>query len=654
MKALVLLLSAMVLASWFSLFEAYGLTIQVVDLSWGSPSNPEKAIPGDSNVELSVVVANIGNKPVCSLEAEILPKLNRSLPIASWETGKPLKAFLQTQLNPGTMGSLVFRVNVLEDVRPGRYEADLRLSFRECSSTSDVLPTAQTVSSIVLQVYPPPSMRIVRTAWFVDGVERSVGPGSGPAVLRVYLEAPLETSISNVEMRISPPRGFTGKTFYDAYLERIPAGSVFTLEFPLVVAEEARVGVHSFVAEITYRNKYGTLLRSVRAFDVDVLGREEIVVESAAQSVAKGSYGTLKLLLKNTGSAPAYNVELVLRPEDPRINVLDAKLSVSTLQPGERREVGVNVFTDRSAEASVYMATVILEYRDGYANIRSKEFRIAFNVAEEFRRGFKATASQKYINAGSSSSVELTVLNENPYAVREVRIAVLPETPSITVVEGETRAVLDSMKAGESYVMPLKILATSQAGDSVATITASVEYRDQAGVRVVENLAVSLAVRADIDIKFKGVQLSPSRVRPGETVDVAGDVVNEGSNIARAVAVELNGGPPYEALGESRSVVGLVNPSQVSAFTLNFRVQNNAQPGKYSVVVKASYRNGFGELFEKETVLEYEVVQGNQPPATTVSPAAQQRFDPLLVAVVAAVVLALGGIVLLRRRRKRE
>ncbi|MEM0442704.1 MAG: hypothetical protein QXS57_04985 [Candidatus Caldarchaeum sp.] len=654
MKALVLLLSAMVLASWFSLFEAYGLTIQVVDLSWGSPSNPEKAIPGDSNVELSVVVANIGNKPVCSLEAEILPKLNRSLPIASWETGKPLKAFLQTQLNPGTMGSLVFRVNVLEDVRPGRYEADLRLSFRECTSTSDVLPVAQMVSSIVLQIYPPPSMRIIRTTWLVDGIERSVGPGSGPAVLRIYLEAPVETSVSNVEMRISPPRGFTGKTLYDAYLERIPAGSVFVLEFPLVVSDDVRVGVHSFDAEIMYRNKYGTMVRMVQVFDVEVLGREEIVVESAAQSVAKGSYGVLKLLLKNTGSAPAYNVELVLRPDDVRISVLDDKLSVGILQPGDRREVSVNVFVDRSAETSVYTATAAIEYRDGYANHKSKEFRIAFNLVEEFRRGFKAAASQRYIYAGSSTSVELIVINENSYTVREVRITVSPDTPSVAVVEGETKAVLDSMMAGQSYVMPLKILATSQAGDSVATITALVEYRDQAGVKVAESLAVSLAVRADIDIRFKGVQLSPSRVRAGETVDVAGDVVNEGSNIARAVAVELIGAPPYEALGESRSVVGLVNPSQVSAFTLNFRVQNNAQPGKYNVVVKVSFRNGFGEVFQRETVLEYEVVQGNQLSATTVSQPVQQRFDPILMALVAVVVLALVGLAVLRRRRKQE
>ncbi|MDW7978618.1 MAG: hypothetical protein RMH74_07425 [Candidatus Caldarchaeum sp.] len=653
MRTSAIILSFLVSTAYLTLFQAHGSTLQVVDLVWGTVSNPEKAIPGDQKIELSLVVANVGNKPVCALEAEISPKLNTRLPITSWEPGKPVKAFYQSQLASGTMATLVFRVNVLEDVRPGRYDADLKLLYRECSSTSDALPTAQHVSTVALQIYSPPSIRIVRSAWFVDGAETTVGPGSGPAVLRVYVEAPVDTPISNVEARISTPKGFSGSTLYDTFLDTIAAGRIFTLDFPLIVSEEVSVGMHQFEADIKFRNKYGTLISLRQSFNVEVLGKEELLVEAVQQTLSKGSYGSLQLIVRNKGSAPAHSVEVVLSSEDPKIRFSAQRLSLGTIQPRQTMEVKAAVYIDKSLEPSVYTATATLEYRDSFANLRAKSFKVPLAVVEEFRRGFKASASQSFLSAGAATSMELTFTNQNPYEAKEVKITLSTNNPSLTIVEGETRAVIESIRAGGTYTMPLKILATSQAGDSVSSVSASVEYRDPSGVRWVENLEVSLAVRADIDIKFRGVQLSPLKVRPGEAVDVAGDVVNEGSNIARAVVVEIGGNPPYEALGESRTVVGIVNPSQVSAFTLNFRVQSNAQPGTYNVVVKVAYRNGFGEVFERETVLRYEVVP-NQTPQTTVVSGSQQRFDlqPVLAVVIAVAALAIAGISLRRRRKQ--
>ncbi|MEM4190068.1 MAG: hypothetical protein QW544_06105 [Candidatus Caldarchaeum sp.] len=205
---------SLVLTLVFSLapYMVDGAAVQVVDVVWGSPNNPERAIPGDEDIQLSLVLANIGNKPVCTLEAEINPRLGSSLPITSWDGSHSVRAYHTGQLLPGTMATLIFHVNVGKEYAPGSYEAEAKITYRECSSTSDPLPSAQLTTRISLQVWQPPATRLVKTAWMVDGMEKPVGPGTGLAVLRLFVEAPPETSVRSVEAWLKVPPGFTQPT----------------------------------------------------------------------------------------------------------------------------------------------------------------------------------------------------------------------------------------------------------------------------------------------------------------------------------------------------------------------------------------------------------------------------------------------------------
>jgi hypothetical protein len=166
-------------------------TLVVVDAVWGTPPSPEKAIPGDENIQLSLVVANIGNKPICTLEAQITPAYpGTALPFESWDGSDRIRAYMMQQIPPGSMTVLSFRLNVLKDTVPGRYPASVRLLYRECTSTQDTLPTAQTTDFFTVQIWAPPVTNFLEATWFVDGAERPVGPGTGVAVLKVSIEAP--------------------------------------------------------------------------------------------------------------------------------------------------------------------------------------------------------------------------------------------------------------------------------------------------------------------------------------------------------------------------------------------------------------------------------------------------------------------------------
>jgi hypothetical protein len=634
-------------------------TLVVVDAVWGTPSSPEKAIPGDENIQLSLVVANIGNKPICTLEAQITPAYpGTALPFESWDGSDRIRAYMMQQIPPGSMTVLSFRLNVLKDTVPGRYPASVRLLYRECTSTQDTLPTAQTTDFFTVQIWAPPVTNFLEATWFVDGAERPVGPGTGVAVLKVSIEAPKDTSISNIEGRLSLPEGFRpagGQQSLSAvYQGVVTAGGTFSLSYPLLVSDQLKPGTYTFELTLRFRNKYGTHITNIIIFPSEVFGREELAIESSSETVIKGGLGYLPVKVLNKGTASAYNLNLEVRADKAGILLPETSLELGVLSPGQEVNVRLPVYVERLAETGLYTVTATLSYRDGLGNLRSKQFKISLNVADEFRQGLAVEADMKYVAASAETPLELSFTNRNPYQISDVKITISTTSSQVSILEGPTSINLKTLGPGESHKIRLTILSAPAAADSISLIKASVEYRDKTSALVVENFDVPVAVRADLNLQFKGLRLSPAKVRPGEVVDLAGDVVNLGTGVARSVSVEVVGDPPFQPFGDTLSFVGLVNPSQVSAFTINFRVAEDARPGRYNVKVKAIYRNGFGESFVKEEVLSYEVLPAQAVATNTVrtTAAAQgsvlQTFAPyLLVAALAVIAVAT-----VRRRKK--
>jgi hypothetical protein len=634
-------------------------TLVVVDAVWGTPSSPEKAIPGDENIQLSLVVANIGNKPICTLEAQITPAYpGTALPFESWDGSDRIRAYMMQQIPPGSMTVLSFRLNVLEDTVPGRYPASVRLLYRECTSTQDTLPTAQTTDFFTVQIWEPPVTNFLEATWFVDGAERPVGPGTGVAVLKVSIEAPKDTSISNIEGRLSLPEGFRPagrqQSLSAVYQGVVTAGGTFSLSYPLLVSDQLKPGTYTFELTLRFRNKYGTHITNTIIFPAEVFGREELAIESSSDTVIKGGLGYLPVKVLNKGTASAYNLNLEVRADKAGIQLLETSLELGVLSPGQEVNVRLPVYVERLAETGLYTVTATLSYRDGLGNLRSKQFKMSLNVADEFRPGLAVEAGMKYIAASAETPLELSFTNRNPYPISDVKITISTTSSQVSILEGPTSINLKTLGPGESHKIRLTILSAPAAADSISLIKASVEYRDKTSALVVENFDVPVAVRADLNLQFKGLRLSPAKVQPGEVVDLAGDVVNLGTGVARSVSVEVVGDPPFQPFGDTLSFVGLVNPSQVSAFTINFRVAEDARPGRYNVKVKATYRNGFGESFVKEEVLSYEVLPAQAVATNTVrtTAAAQgsvlQTFAPYLL-VAALTVIAVATV---RRRKK--
>ncbi|MEM0441365.1 MAG: hypothetical protein QXY84_00755 [Candidatus Caldarchaeum sp.] len=659
MKTMIALALLVFVMFSMSFVDVSASRLQVTDVVWGSLMNPEKAIPGDEKIDLVVVIGNIGNKPTCSLTVELGPKLGEPFPFTSWDGSVPISASFQGVLQPGTSTPLIFKINVSKNAKPGAYQADLRVYYRDCTSTSDVLPQSTQLFSVNLVVSPPPTPRIVESKWIVDNMQASVGPSTGQAVLEVYLEAPLDSAISNVEAKLSLPREFrslTDERYVTATsLQAVPAGGVFRLRFPVVLSDEVQLGRYQLPLEIVFRNKYGTPVKSNLTVYVDVSGHPEIGFDVEIASFRANTISIITYKIYNKGTAPAYNVELNVRSDVPVVRVLQPSYTIGTLERGQSTTIKVPIFIDRAAEPTMYGLFSRITYKDFYGNVKSTDFNMPFVVEEKFRPGFSVRTSTSFIDAASTKPISIVFTNFNPAAVRDVKITIRSTSSQVAITEGDTELIVSSIPSMGSATANIKVLATPAAGDTVVNLRASVEYRDAVGLLVVENFDIALAVNANIDIRLSGVVISPRVVRPGETVDLAGDVVNEGTGLARSVTVEVSGPNPFRPFGEQSTFIGNVNPSQVSAFTLNFRVDESATPGTYPVIVKVIYKNGFGETFEIQRVLQYEVK--NRQPVTTVTTLSQPSSivpDALPIIAVVGVAVFVVLLVALRRRARHE
>ncbi|MEM4190069.1 MAG: CARDB domain-containing protein, partial [Candidatus Caldarchaeum sp.] len=201
-------------------------------------------------------------------------------------------------------------------------------------------------------------------------------------------------------------------------------------------------------------------------FTAEVTGREVVSVEARPQNLPRGVNSIISLTVENTGTAPAYNVEMDVRSDSAKIQVLLLTTTLGNLNPGQALEVRVPIYVDKTAEASVYTLTSVVTYKDGSGNKWSKSFKTSFTVSEEFQTGVRVSSSEQFVQAAAITPITISIANTNPFTISDVKITLTSPGTLLTIVEGSTTDSLPQMSSKAIHSMPLKVLATPQAGDS--------------------------------------------------------------------------------------------------------------------------------------------------------------------------------------------
>ncbi len=634
--------------------------IDVLDVVWGSPESPSIASPGDRDATLTVVFMNREDVTICGIVATIGKALGFPFPFTDREGASSIRGYLERAITAQGIGRLQFKITIDENALPGDYPADLRIEYRDCADPDFPINTLSL--PIVIRVSEAPAPIFLRAAWELDGREVSVGPGMGVAVLRVELEAPRRVSMANVVGRLllEPPLTNTtgGYVVETSLLKSVRSGEAFTLTFPIKLSDDVRLGTYKMRLQLTYTNQWMSKKSVELVFSASVNGREELRLGYEGLKLRAGAESALNVELSNVGTAPIYKATVRVASGSPAaLTVIDERIEIGSLAPGETAGLRIGIHASPTALEGVYPVKITVEYRDVLGNLKVEDFQAVVDVLRPPAPGFSADVEGNPVKAAGFSSIKITYRNINPEEVRDITISLSLRGLPISVIGGGLVHYVEALAPGEEYAAEYSLAVSPAAGDGVYEAVATVRYKTAGGEERVETLSIPLVVVGDIKLVFRGVEFSPKEAEPGGIVDVAGDLINMGASTARAVITEIMGDAPLVAIPDSTSFIGTINPSQVSAFTLSFRVSDDAKPGVYSATIIAKYRDGFGREFELKKTLEYVVGEKTAPASIfTVEeggggegfPASMQQT---LLAVIAALAI-IAAIVAVRRRRR--
>ncbi len=625
--------------------------IEITKVVWGSLENPVTVGPGDSDVKLLIVFTHLDTDTdiICAIQAWLKSPPASEFPFTNWNGDPTIDTLLLNRVRLGESAVLEFTVDVLDNARPGTYMADLIISYRDC--TSDNLPISRYARQVQLVVSEPLEPRFLRAKWMQNGVEVPVGPGSGVADLVLWFEVPRDLTISNVlgELVVN------GEVVKDSFLGTVGSGGSFSLSFPVSLTYIGQVGSHEFHVYLSYRNQWNTLRNNSYTIVVDVKGREDLHIEQSPATFSKGSHASIYSTIINSGTAAANKLKITLNSPSGTLRVLKNIYELNVLEPGGSVSFTIPVYVDPSSPTGPITIAVSATYQDVLGIERVKEHQLVVNVSDLLRPGFTVRLGRSLYNASTIDEITIEYVNLNKFSVTDVKISVSPAGTPLTFIGEDLSRYVAVMKPLETHTFKYRVVIPSTAADSAYIIRTSVEYKDEIGQTRVESFEIPVAVRGDIKIMLRNLQHSPEIVRPGESVDVVGDVVNSGSTVARSVLVELLGDKPFLETVDSSSFIGLINPSQVSAITLAFKVDEDARPGIYTAILKVSYKNGLGEEYALTQLIRYRVETSSDVTTTVTRPSEnnlqQQLVSPTLIAFIAAA--AIAGFLIGRGVRKR-
>jgi len=281
--------------------------IVATSIYWGTnPLAPLNAHPGDVNVQLSVVLSNIGDDVARDVNATMFigPPLSYTYYIDDRQYTATEVSKMAGDMQPGLSFTLGYTLNIDPNAGEGTYRYNLKISYRTARELQQVEKSTiidvpvwrgdlriQNVVTLPTKIYPGNKQ--------VQLAVQIVNSGLGTAKdlqLRLDLKDPFKPSSSGSDKH---------------YVGTLPAGQVSEANFIIDIDENAKFGKYFAVLAIEVDGK------PIQIGEVPIYLNEKVKFEVASYTpttLRVGDSGrVIRVELKNAGSVKADSVRIQLR-----------------------------------------------------------------------------------------------------------------------------------------------------------------------------------------------------------------------------------------------------------------------------------------------------------------------------------------------------
>ncbi len=273
----------------FPTVHAIGVAnVVVTNVYWGTaPLTPATVHPGDVNVQLSIVLTNVGDDVARSVNATLLltPPIDYNYFVKGVEVRAPSITQIAGDMNAGAKFTLVYVVTVESTAKVGTYRYKLLLSYSSARELQQINKTVEVDVPIYQGELHIQSVSTNPVKLFPDSYANQVtvtiaNSGNGIAKdVQVYLQLKLPftpSSSGSAEIFLgSLPQGQTtnanfvvdvsaNATFgqYSITLDQVLGGTLFPIgQVPLYVAEKVAFGILSVTPSVLHPGDSGSVIR---------------------------------------------------------------------------------------------------------------------------------------------------------------------------------------------------------------------------------------------------------------------------------------------------------------------------------------------------------------------------------------------------------
>lgn len=281
--------------------------VQVTYVYWGGdPSSPDTAHPGDVNLQLSILITNVGDDVARNVNATLLitPPLVYQYSISGTMYNGTSYSQLAGDMPAGQSYTLKYTVSIDPKAQEGMYQYPLQLIY---SSAREL----QQISTTVMVTVP-----IWRGDLHIQGVQTNptkIYPDSKAVDVKVTIVNSGQGLAKNVQLDLilTPPFSPSSSGSTEIFIGNLPTGQTTDANFIVDIAENATFGQYSVILA---QNTHG---QEVPIGQVPIYVAEKVkfdIVSITPSTVHVGDSGdVIAVAIRNAGSVKADSVRVELR-----------------------------------------------------------------------------------------------------------------------------------------------------------------------------------------------------------------------------------------------------------------------------------------------------------------------------------------------------
>jgi len=616
--------------------------IRDVNTSWGTPSSPTGASPGDRDLPLTVTLQYLYSTGASSVEALLTLPRGFSLYDGTNQTFAATPAGVSTNsVFQMTFGGIFLSPSL----SLGAYNFTLNLwAYLPESGGFTILPENLTISVYVegrpqLQFSTPTPSLI---SGQVDDIPIQVtNSGSGNA--------------SQLSLSFSAP----GVSVLSPLLEipYLSAGNTTSVKVEAYVPSSVSESALSLSILATYEDPYGTQQSTSQTvgFYVSATTASQLFIQAGDNSLLPGTINNVPFIFTNLGTDPVFQVHTSVS-SSAQASVLTEFPAITELGPNASVTDSIEIYVSDSLANSPLDFTFSTTYVNGQGVPDTSTQTVGFYAtgSNSSIPGVVVSISpvRDEIGVGTPSAVSFKVENVGTTSLGSPVLSLSVSTP-LVVLQNSSYAIPNGiLQSGESVTFVALVGSSTSASPGYYPASVTITYLDQSGAERSATFTSGLVLVGTIDLVIQ----SPQVTQGNTTLSVSGEILNEGFSSAYYASVT---GSMVGAKAISQAdYVGEMDPNTPVPFSLTLPYTPSRSVLNAKILVNVEFRDSLGTAGAYnstiQTTLAPELSTGSSSSSTSTS-SGTDLFTILELGVIAAlVVMAVVGFVYIRRSRAKN